>query len=120
MNVGGFQHRRFHLGIEVIRLPGLAEFDLAAYSMTAEHRYKAPTDLDLTKLKKMAAGSWALTGPERLVKVRPVVPHVKGMNPDDQYPPGRGAPQWRLTARLQGTVVAIVNGYPDGVYHSAP
>ena len=118
----GYHAGRFAHGatfIKLNRLPSLNEFELAAYSNVAGHRYRQPTDLDIPKIKKMAAESWSLTGFERLVKVRPGVEHNVDMSPDLQYPPGQAAPQWKVTVAwpgLQGTVVAVVNAYPDGIY----
>jgi hypothetical protein len=91
----GYRRGRFAKGIVVVhptRLPLASEFDLAAYSMVAEHRYKQPDGLDIGKMKQNAIASWALLGPERLVKVRPNTPHDQELEPEMQYPPGRGAP----------------------------
>ena len=115
----GFHPGRFRSGIAVVRLdrlPTLSEFELAAYSITAEHRFQQPTGLDIEKIKKMAAESWSLMGLERLVKVRPITPHDPDLPPDWQYPPGLGAPQWKVTSRLPGTVVDLIEAYPEGRY----
>jgi hypothetical protein len=115
----GFQRGRFQRGISVARLerlPSLSEFELAAYSMIPEHRYSPPDDLDLRKLKQLALESWSLMGLERLLKVKPNVPHMPDLPPDWQYPPGLGAPQWKITARLPGTIVAVIDEYPGGRY----
>jgi hypothetical protein len=115
----GYHAGRFAQGatfIKLNRLPLANEFELAAYSNVAEHRYRQPTDLDIPKIKKMAAESWSLAGFERLVKVRPRTAHNDDMAPDLQYPPGDAAPQWKLTALLPGMVVAVENTYPDGRY----
>jgi len=115
----GYRRGRFAKGIVVVhptRLPLASEFDLAAYSMVAEHHYAQPGGLDIGKVKQNAAASWALSGLERLVKVWPNTPHDRELEPDIQYPPGRGAPQWKLTARLDGVVVDVVERYPEGRY----
>jgi len=115
----GFHRGRFQQGIEVIRLdqlPSADQFELAGYSMVAEHRFQQPGGLDIGKIKSEAAASWALQGPERLVKVRVKTPHDPAADPDVQYPPGLGAPQWMLTSPVRGTVVAVVDSYPDGCY----
>jgi hypothetical protein len=115
----GFQPGRFQHGVWIMRLdrlPGPAEFDLAAYSMIAEHRFHKPADLNIAKLKQMAREKWSLSGGDRLVKVRPATPHDPGLAPDQQYPPGLGAPQWKLIAPVPATVIAEVTGYPNGVF----
>src|SRR5207248_3182952 len=70
----GFHGGRFRRGIAVIRidrLPSLSEFELAAYSMIPEHRYRQPEDVNIQKLKQLAMESWFRTGWERLVKFQP-------------------------------------------------
>ena len=115
----GYHAGRFAQGATFItlnHLPSVNEFELAAYSNVAEHRYQQPAGLDILKLKTLAAESWSAAGFERLVKVRPGIEHNKDMPPDLQYPPGDAAPQWKLTVVLPGIVVAVVNTYPDGRY----
>jgi hypothetical protein len=115
----GFQSGRLQQGIFVLaldRLPQENEFQLAAYSTIAEHHFVLPTDLNIDKIKSNAAASWSLTGPDRLVKVRAVTPHDPNLDLDEQYPPGQGAPQWKLLARIPATCIAVVNGYPDARY----
>lgn len=118
----GFRKGRFQQGVYVLaldRLPTQSEFQLAAYSMIAEHHFKTPTDLNIDKIKQNAAESWALTGGDRLVKVRTVAPHDPKLDLDIQYPPGKGAPQWKLTASIPATCIAVVTGYPGGRYQPA-
>ena len=115
----GFQRGRFGKGIYVLaldRLPLPGEFQLASYSMIAEHRFQMPSGLDIDKLTKIASESFALDGPERLIKIRAVEAHDPSLDPDVQYPPGKGAPQWKLTVRIQATCVAVVTDYPNGTY----
>jgi len=115
----GYRQGRFRAGIAVARLgrlPLLSEFELAAYSLTAEHRYRQPGGLNIAKLKEMALASWSLTGLESLVKVLVNTPHDPGADSDWQYPPGSGAPQWKLTVKLPGSVVDVINAYPGGRY----
>lgn len=112
----GFRAGRLARGAAFAKLlawPRIDQFELAAYSMTAQHRYAAPAGLDLGKLKALAMRGWSLAGPDRLVKVRPVVPHAAAMADDDQYPPGSGAPQWRLTEAVPGLVVARTHTQAD-------
>ena len=115
----GFQHGRFERGIVVIRLerlPTIDEFSLAAFSMVAEHRYQEPTDLDIQKVKHLAMSAWSLDGFERLIKVRANTPHSADVPPDEQYPPGTGAPQWKITTKIPGKIVSLVSDYPGGRY----
>src|SRR5206468_328547 len=109
-------------GITVValtELPRLAGFELASYSIVPTHRFKTPDGLDIQKLKAEVMKTWATTGFERLVKVLPTTRHNDSMKPDDQYPNGDGAPQWKLTSPVQGRVVAVVTGYPSGAYVAA-
>jgi hypothetical protein len=72
----GFHAGRLSGGISVValtELPSLQQFDLAAYSNVAAHRHQTPVGLDIDKIKADAKASWAITGFERLVKVRPVL-----------------------------------------------
>jgi hypothetical protein len=107
----GFHVGRLALGASFVKpntLPGREDFELAAYSMTASHRFAMPPNLDLDKLKAIASSRWSLSGGDRLVKVYPAVGHNPTMAADDQYPPGAGVPQWRLIRPCAGTVVAEV------------
>jgi hypothetical protein len=107
----GFHKGRLAQGasfIKLARLPKIDEFELAAYSMTAAHRYTTPPGLDIAKLKNLAMARWSLSGPDRLVKVRPGIQHDVSMGDDEQYPPGSGVPQWRIKTPtlIDGVVVA--------------
>jgi len=118
----GFRHGRFIGGITVaalLELPGMQQFELAGYSQVATHHHQTPTDLDIDKVKANAMETWSTIGFERLVKVRPAQGHDPSMDPDTQYPPGLGVPQWIATVPLQGRVVAIVAGYPNARYVAA-
>jgi hypothetical protein len=121
-NILGFHRGRLQQGMAVLaldRLPLENEFQLAAYSMIAEHHFAMPTDLNIPKIMENAAASWSLTGPDRLVKVRAFTAHDPNLDLDTQYPPGQGAPQWKLVARIPATCVAVVTGYPDARYRLA-
>jgi len=114
----GYQRGRLARGaafMKLARLPKPDEFELAAYSMTAAHRYAAPPELDAAKLKALAMAKWTLTGLDRLVKVRPVTRHNDALSPDEQYPPGSGVPQWRIRDGLliDGVVVAEPKTWSD-------
>ncbi len=108
----GFHGGRLGAGatfVKLDRLPLESEFELAAYSMTAQHRHSTPAGLDIAKLKQLAIGQWRLNGGDRLVKILPGIAHDPGMTDDDQYPPGAGVPQWRIVGvRIPGTIVAEV------------
>lgn len=113
----GFHHGRLLGGIAVValtELPAVQSFDLAGYSNVATHRGVPPTGLDIEKLKTQARATWSTNGFERLVKVLPATRHDPNMNPDTQYPPGQGAPQWVAKTPLRGTVVAVITNYPNG------
>jgi hypothetical protein len=43
--------------------------------------------------------TFTTAGTNRLVKVLPNTPHSELMNYDEQYPPGHGVPQWKLTTK---------------------
>ena len=118
----GYQAGRFSGGIAVVallQLPELHQFELAAYSNVATHRLKVPPGLNIQKLKTEAKATWSTTGFERLVKVLPAQRHNPGMNPDIQYPPRQGAPQWISAVPLPGKVVGVVTEYPNGRYVAA-
>jgi hypothetical protein len=115
----GFRHARLSNGIAVvalIQLPGIQQFDLAAYSNVPTHRHRLPEGLNIEKIKTNARASWSTSGFERVVKVLPTIRHDPMMNPDVQYPSGQGTPQWIATVRLLGKVVGLVTEYPQGRY----
>ena len=118
----GFHRGRLSGGIAVVvltELPDIEEFDLAAYSNVATHRHKTPGGLNIEKIKANAKATWTTIGFERLVKVLPALRHDPAMNPDIQYPPGYGAPQWIAKVSLRGRVVAVITDYPNGRYLAA-
>lgn len=112
----GFSAGRLREGMAVAalrRLPEPDQFQLAGYSNVATHRHVTPTGLDIERLKATALASWSIVGPERLVKVLPAIRHNPSLEPDLQYPPGDGVPQWIVTPQIDAIVVAVVNGYPN-------
>ena len=118
----GFHKGRLLKGMTVValsRLPQSNEFELGAYTQVASHRYQQPTGLDIGKIKQMAQESWSTTGLERLVKVLPAIRHDASIDPDVQYPPGQGVPQWVVKVAIPGTIVAEVTGYPGAKYQPA-
>jgi hypothetical protein len=115
----GFHSGRLSGGITVValtELPGIQHFDVASYSNIATHRHQVPAGLDIEKIKAEAMKTWATAGFERLVKVLPALRHDPAVNPDIQYPPGYGAPQWVAKTSLRGKVVGVVTDYPNGRY----
>ena len=115
----GFKNGRFTQGIAIVallQLPEMNEFELAAYSNVATHRHATPAGLNIEKLKAEAKSTWKLTGLERLAKVLPMIRHDSGVNPDIQYPPGQGAPQWLVRVQLRARVSGLVSDYPNGRY----
>jgi hypothetical protein len=118
----GFHSGRLAAGMTVValtQLPDMHEFELAAYSNVATHRFSMPSGLEIQKIKAQARATFQVTGPDRLVKVIAATSHDPNMDPDIQYPPGQGAPQWVMKAKLQGKVVAVVSGYPSARYLAA-
>ena len=112
----GFHGGRLSQGMTVVglvRLPAMSEFKVAGYTNVATHRQATPGGLDVEKIKAIARGSWATSGTARLVKVFPTIRNDPSMDPDIQYPPGQGAPQWILSSQVAGKVLAVVTGYPD-------
>lgn len=93
------------------------DFELAAYSNVAGHRFEMPGGLDVAKIKANARQSWDMAGLQRLVKACPHTRHNAGIGLDQQYPPGLGVPQWQSRSKLRARVVDIVTAYPDGRYH---
>lgn len=64
--------------------------------------------LDLGRVKQSLAESFVLEGPQRIVKVIPATAHDTAMPEPEQYPVGRGIPQWILTADKTFIVAATV------------
>ena len=85
----------------LLRLPETDEFDLAGYSITPEHRFVSPKDMDIKKLKTIAREAMIDIGCSNLVKVFPKTGHDQSMEADEQYPFGQGGiPQWKLIKEL--------------------
>ena len=119
----GFHPGRLSKGMAMavlMELPGMQQFELAAYSNVAAHHYQTPKGLDLDKLKTTARATWATAGLERLVKVLPIQGHDQNKKPDIQYPPGQGAPQWVSKTPLRAKIAAVVSDYPNGRCLAAP
>lgn len=95
----GYHQGRLAKGFFVahlVRLPQPHEFELAGYSITAEHRFQLSADLDANRLKKIALEAMRRIGSRNLIKILPNTRHNAQMIDDLQYPIGRGIPQWKL------------------------
>ena len=69
------------------------------------------------QLKRNALDAMQISGPDYIVKVMPTMPNVQSMPAEEQYPPGSGIPQWRLTRRqpfICATVVPAGSHYLGG------
>lgn len=95
------------------RSPQAQEFETRGYSQVADHRHATPAGLDMATIKRLAMAAWAPSGPDCLIKVMAVTAHDAGMKDDDQYPPGKGVPQWKLVAPIPATVIAVLGGHGD-------
>lgn len=108
----GFHAGRLSKGATVaalLQVPGKSQFNLLGYTQVAEHKIskEAFNGLDTDKLKELLLRETFTTfGVNRLVKVIPKTEHTKSMTNDEQYPPGWGVPQWKLTAELPAQVIA--------------
>ena len=116
----GFKKGRLEKGVVVaalIQLPTVNQFDLLGYSQVAGHKFNSDSTkgLDVDKLKELVLKeAFTLVGTKRLVKVMANTPHNDHLSNDEQYPPGEGVPQWKLTSRVSARVVDVV--MPGEVY----
>ncbi len=120
----GFHKGRLSKGAYFLvaeELPKNEGFLFAGYTQVADHRtanvygnINNDSDPYYDGRKSRIAQSWSLSGTDRLVKVIPVTEHDENMSPDQQYVPGSGIPQWKLTRAIQFRVEAFVNDYPSG------
>ncbi len=111
----GFAPSRLSLGafvaIMIKKLPKEAEFEFLGYTQVAEHHYKTPEGLDIPALKKkfLEGNTWGL-GLSTPVKIFPIQGADQTRGNDENYPPGSGVPQWKLTIGQEFEVVALVKG----------
>lgn len=120
----GFNNGRLKNGMKVValtQLPQQYQFELQGYNQVASHKFDKNIlkGLDVNVLKQnVIKNVWQLTGPNRLVKVIPITPHNDNLDPDKQYPPGQGVPQWVISRPhcVPGVIVATVTNYPSGKY----
>lgn len=116
----GFQKGRLNQGatiVALIQLPDINQFELLGYSQVAGHRFNGESlkGLDVIKLKEnVLKDGFTLAGTKRLVKIIPNTPHNDFLDNDDQYPPGSGIPQWRLTGKVSARVIATLK--PEEIY----
>lgn len=114
-NILGFHKGRLSKGIIVaalLQIPSKTQFELLGYTQVAGHKINDDTfkGLDVDKLKEIVMrDTFTTAGANRLVKVLPNIQHSEYMTNDEQYPPGYGVPQWKLTTKVNAKVVAIVN-----------
>lgn len=110
----GFHAGRLEEGIVVavlLKVPEINQFELLGYTQVAEHKFSpdALNGLDVDKLKQMIhENTFTTVGTNRLVKIMSNTPHSEHMSSDEQYPPGEGVPQWKLTSKEEAEVVAIL------------
>lgn len=115
----GFREGRLSSGgyiVALTQLPIRGQFRCAGYTNVSLHNFEMPKDLDPKILEKNASEVWELTGPNRLVKVIPTIPHNPGLDPDEQYPHGDGIPQWDVLVKLPCFEAGKLSGYPEGIY----
>ncbi len=93
------------------KLPKASEFNFLGYTNVAEHHHKSPDGLDINALKDgfLKGGTWGL-GLKTPVKVFPVQRAEDGFSNDENYPPGSGVPQWKLTQKQRFRIVAFAKG----------
>lgn len=111
-NILGFHAGRLSQGATVaalLQVPNKGQFNLISYTQVAEHKIskEAFNGLDTDKLKDLLLReTFTIVGVNRLVKVIAKTEHSKTMSDDEQYPPGWGVPQWKLTAEMPAQVIA--------------
>jgi hypothetical protein len=117
----GYEPGRLSNGFFVaylLRKPQINDFETAGYSITPEHRYKDPVELDKDVLKALALNAMSKIGNTGLVKVFPVIKHNSAMDPDKQYPYGKGGiPQWKLTKEIPMHVFKEIKANHKGLVY---
>ncbi|NTS43887.1 hypothetical protein HRG84_23605 [Flavisolibacter sp. BT320] len=114
-NILGFHAGRLANGATVaalLQVPTKSQFNLLGYTQVAEHKInqEALKGLDTDKLKDLLLQeTFTTVGVNRLVKVMAKTDHSKELSNDEQYPPGWGVPQWKLTASMPAQVIAELN-----------
>ncbi|MDF9797955.1 hypothetical protein OKW21_003218 [Catalinimonas alkaloidigena] len=129
----GFKTGRLSQGagfFTAVHLPKPEEFEFAGYSQVASHHTEkeygninSPVSHDekagyLQRKMSVLNSQWSLYGDKRLIKVVPRIGHNSALKNDDQYPPGKGIPQWKIVA-LNGIAwreISFVSEYPNGQF----
>jgi len=122
IEIDGVHSGRLASGIVVAalqELPVPPDFNWAASSQVAGHRFHRPAGVNVDKVKADARSSGATTGLERVVKVLPVTRHHAGLDSDVQNPPGQGAAQGISRVPLKAGVIGTVAAYRNGRYQPA-
>src|SRR5947209_5518287 len=111
----GFHAGRLAQGATVaalLQVPTRSQFNLLGYTQVAEHKINSETfkGLNTDKLKELLLReTFTTVGVNRLVKVIAKTEHSKELEDDEQYPPGWGVPQWKLTSEMPAQVIAELN-----------
>lgn len=115
----GYRRGRFEKGIYVgllTQLPRADEFEFGGYNMIPTDKLSADRfrGMNITPQFKeqFIRDNFTLNGPDRLVKVFPVLRH----SGEETYPPGPGIPQWMLTKELPFQVIQVITDYSKGKY----
>lgn len=114
----GFHRGRLAQGAAFVVLcnpPNFFEFSPKGYSQVAGHHYDEKygnRQLDHVRLRRNIVQHWK-DRKTQIIKVYPTIRHNNDMTNDEQYPPGKGIPQWEVTVGLSGRVVAILSHYNE-------
>lgn len=128
----GFHTGRLSNGAKFVaatQLPAIDGFDLAGYTQVASHHTTqqygnlnnpiGKSASDAYRIQKQnAMREWSLTGSNRLIKVIPATAHDKNLDPDIQYPPGAGIPQWvvKHDHKIPCKLLCDIKDYPLGKF----
>jgi len=102
-------------------MPSIDGFEFAGYSQVAGHKTQEifgdiNREPALLNRKESVVKLWSKNGSNRIVKVIPVIRHSSAFSDDEQYPPGTGIQQWKLTKTLRFKLDAFVADYPHGKF----
>ena len=108
----GYEKGRFADGYSVyalIEIPDENMFQLRGYSMVPEQHFmeKYGSVSVGGDLKQEVVASFALDGPNSLVKIIPNKAHDENKDPDIQYPVGTGIPQWKIKRGINLNAVLL-------------